>query len=129
MQDAWIACCLTKAIALITSQLDACLGEKVSVKNHDMLSVFIVKDKNFLMCNSSVLIKLWETDVGQTWPAKILMVPLLERSLKVTPCGKLDHFIRQQNAPESRRMWNNCLITAFIELTLNTVVGVFALGL
>ena len=44
---------------------------------------------------------------------------------ETTPVGKLDHLIRQHEAPESKRMWNNCLLQiAPMVLTVQIVAGV-----
>ena len=65
-----------------------------------------------------------------TWPDKVFMFLLVGRSLRATPVGRLDHLIRQQEAPESKRMWNNCLLRIVpMVLTVQIVAGVSFLGM
>ena len=59
----------------------------------------------------------------------VLTVFELARFLGITPCGKHDLFIRQQEEPGSKRMQNKCLLCiAQMVLTVQIVAGVLFLG-
>jgi hypothetical protein len=65
-----------------------------------------------------------------TWPDKVFIFLLVGRSLRMTPVGRLDCLIRQQEAQESKRMPNNCLLwIAPMVLTMQIVGGVSFLGM
>jgi hypothetical protein len=60
-----------------------------------------------------------------TWPDKVLIYLPLERSFRRTPIGRLDFFMTQQEAPESKRMQNNYLLRIVpTVLTMYMVAGV-----
>ena len=81
---------------------------------------------NLQMHKSSRVTTCW----AMTWPDNVLLLLLLERSLRRTPFGELNSFMREQDAPESKRMWNNCLLCIVpIMLTVQTVAGVSFLGM
>ena len=92
------------------------------------MAIVIVKDESLLLCYLSVFIKLWELYVARwamTWPDEVLMFLPLERSFRMTPFGRLDFLMRQQEAPESKRIWNNrllCIVPTV--LTAQIVAGV-----
>ncbi len=65
-----------------------------------------------------------------TWLDKGFIFLSVERSLRTTPLGRLDLFIRQHEAPESKRMRNNHLLWIVpMVLTVQIVVGVSFLGM
>ena len=67
---------------------------------------------------------------AMTWPDYVLILLDAERSWRTAPWGKLDFLIRQQDAPESKRMWNNHLLCiAPIVFTVQMVVCVSFCGM
>lgn len=65
-----------------------------------------------------------------TWPDKVLIFLPLDRSLSKTPMGRLDFLMRQQEAPESKRMQNNHLLwIGPMVFTVQIVAGVSFLGM
>ena len=67
---------------------------------------------------------------AMTWLDKVFIFLPVGRSLRTTPVCKLDRLIRHQEAPESKRMRNNCLLRiAPMVLTVQIVAGVSFLGM
>ena len=65
-----------------------------------------------------------------TWLDKDFIFLQAGRSLRTTSVGRLDCLIRQQEARESKRMWNYRLLQiAPMVLTVQIVAGVSFLGM
>ena len=93
-------------------------------------SALCLKICHFLSNSGSQMSCRVMTCVAWKWPDNILTFLSVGKAVRATPCGKLECFMRHQEAPESRRMQNN-LLTCIdpMVLTMQLVAGVLFVGM